>query len=117
MTYSIVARDPVSGEWVWLCSRTGFPLGSVVPWGEPGVGVVATQAFADPGYGPRGLELMRKGKSAPDALAALVAADREADSARWRCSTRRDVQRFTPGANASRRPATGSGRRCPCRRT
>jgi uncharacterized Ntn-hydrolase superfamily protein len=41
----------------------------------PGVGVVATQAFVDPSYGPRGLELMRAGRSAPDALAAVVAAD------------------------------------------
>ena len=100
MTYSIVARDPVSGEMGVAVQSHWFSVGSVVPWGEPGVGVVATQAFADPGYGPRGLELMRKGKSAPDALSALVAADRESDS------------RQVAMLDASGRAAVHTGRKC-----
>ena len=54
-----------------------FSVGSTVPWAEAGVGAVATQSFVDPSYGPLGLEMMRAGKSAPDALAGLLAADAE----------------------------------------
>lgn len=53
-----------------------FGTGSVVPWAEAGVGAVATQSMADPSYGPRGLELMRAGKSASDTLSSLLASDR-----------------------------------------
>jgi len=52
-----------------------FSVGSSVTWGEAGVGVVATQSFIDPGYGLKGLELMRSGVPAPDALERLVKAD------------------------------------------
>jgi uncharacterized Ntn-hydrolase superfamily protein len=52
-----------------------FSVGSVVTWGEPGVGVVATQSFVDPSYGPLGLALMKSGKSAREALDGLLAAD------------------------------------------
>ncbi len=56
-----------------------FSVGSVVPWGEPGVGVVATQAFVEPSYGPKGLSLMRKGFGPGTALRRLLRADRRAD--------------------------------------
>jgi uncharacterized Ntn-hydrolase superfamily protein len=56
-----------------------FSVGSVVTWGEAGVGVVATQAFAEPSYGPLGLDLMRGGRSAAEALQALTAIDAQAD--------------------------------------
>ncbi len=56
-----------------------FSVGSVVPWGEPGVGVVATQAFVEPSYGPKGLSLMRKGLGPGTALRQLLRADRRAD--------------------------------------
>src|SRR5687767_10813565 len=75
MTYSIVARDPDTGEMGVAVQSHYFSVGSVVTWGEPGVGVVATQAFAERSYGPLGLDLIRGGKPAPDALRALVAAD------------------------------------------
>src|SRR5947209_17013592 len=75
MTYSIVARDAATGELGVAVQSHYFATGSVVTWAEPGVGAVATQAMADPGYGPLGLDLMRAGKSAPDALRALLAAD------------------------------------------
>ena len=54
-----------------------FSVGSIVTWGEAGVGVVATQSIVDPGYGGKGLDLMRRGVSAPDALKQLLAADGE----------------------------------------
>jgi len=79
MTYSIVARDPDTGKLGVAVQSHWFSVGSVVTWGEAGVGVVATQAFAEPSYGPLGLDLMRGGKSATDALAALTSVDPQAD--------------------------------------
>jgi uncharacterized Ntn-hydrolase superfamily protein len=75
MTYSIVARDPETGALGVGVQSHYFAAGAVVPWAEAGVGAVATQSVADPGYGPRGLALMRDGISASDALARLVADD------------------------------------------
>ena len=75
MTYSIVARDPGTGEMGVAVQSCYFSVGSVVPWAEAGVGVVATQSFVDPSYGPLGLDLMRRGKSASEALRALVTLD------------------------------------------
>jgi len=74
-TYSIVARDPATGEMGVAVQSHWFSVGSVVPWAEAGVGAVATQSFVDPSYGPLGLALMRAGKTAPEALKALLAGD------------------------------------------
>lgn len=74
-TYSIVARDPATGEMGAAVQSHWFSVGSLVPWAEAGVGAVATQSFVEPSYGPLGLALMRAGKSAPEALAALLSAD------------------------------------------
>ena len=74
-TFSIVARDPATGELGVAVQSHWFAVGTMVPWVESGVGVVATQSFVDPSYGKLGLDLMRAGKSAPDALKALLAAD------------------------------------------
>ncbi len=74
-TYSIVARDSQTGDMGVAVQSHWFSVGSMVPWAEAGVGAVATQSFVDQSYGPLGLELMRAGKSAPEALAALLAAD------------------------------------------
>ncbi len=52
-----------------------FSVGPIVAWAEAGVGAVATQSFVDPSYGKLGLDLMRAGKSAPDALKSLTAGD------------------------------------------
>ena len=76
-TYSIVARDPATGEMGVAVQSHWFSVGSIVTWAEAGVGAVATQSFVDPGYGPRGLALMRGGVSAPDALDQLVKADEQ----------------------------------------
>jgi uncharacterized Ntn-hydrolase superfamily protein len=75
MTYSIVARDPQTKELGVAVQSRYFASGRVVPWAEPGVGAVATQAFTDTSYGPLGLALMRGGFPAQAALTALVAAD------------------------------------------
>jgi len=74
-TYSIVARDPVTGELGVAVQSHWFSVGATVPWAEAGVGAVATQSFVDPSYGRLGLELMRSGRAAPEALAGLLAAD------------------------------------------
>jgi uncharacterized Ntn-hydrolase superfamily protein len=79
-TFSIVGRDPVTGDMGVAVESHWFAVGSDVIWGEAGVGVVATQSFIDPAYGPLGLDLMRAGKSAPEALRALLAADQYADA-------------------------------------
>ncbi|HVX33907.1 MAG TPA: DUF1028 domain-containing protein [Solirubrobacterales bacterium] len=75
MTYSIVAFDPDTRECGVAVQSHWFSVGGLVTWGEPGVGAVATQAVVEPAYGPRGLQRMRSGRSAPEALAELVAAD------------------------------------------
>jgi uncharacterized Ntn-hydrolase superfamily protein len=75
VTYSIVARDPATGELGVAVQTRWFNVGETVPWAEPGVGAVATQSFAEKSYGPLGLARMRDGASAPDALAALLADD------------------------------------------
>ncbi len=74
-TYSIVARDPATGQLGVAVQSHWFSVGSLVTWAEAGVGAVATQSFIDPAYGPLGLQLMRAGKTARQALAAVLAAD------------------------------------------
>jgi uncharacterized Ntn-hydrolase superfamily protein len=78
-TYSIVAYDPATGQLGVAVQSHWFSVGSIVPWAEAGVGAVATQSFVDPSYGKLGLDLMRAGKSAPDALKALLAGDEGRD--------------------------------------
>lgn len=78
-TYSIVARDPATGQMGVAVQSHWFSVGSVVPWAEAGVGAVATQSIVEVSYGPLGLDLMRAGKSAPDALKSLLATDAQAD--------------------------------------
>ncbi len=78
-TYSIVARDPVTGEMGVAVQSHWFSVGSVVSWAEAGVGAVATQSLVDPAYGPLGLDLMRAGRAAPDALTGLLMSDEGRD--------------------------------------
>src|SRR5438046_2304279 len=75
MTYSIVARDPVSGALGVAVETCMFAVGAIVPWARAGVGAVATQAMGEPAYGPRCLDALEGGASATDALAAAQAAD------------------------------------------
>jgi uncharacterized Ntn-hydrolase superfamily protein len=74
-TYSIVAYDPDARQWGVGVQTHWFGVGASVPWVEGGVGAVATQSLTDRSYGPLGLDLMRAGKSAAQALRALLAAD------------------------------------------
>jgi uncharacterized Ntn-hydrolase superfamily protein len=78
VTYSIVARDEASGELAVGVQSHWFSVGSLVPWTEPGVGAVAIQSIPEPSHGPRALELMRRGASAPEALAVLHEGDEDA---------------------------------------
>lgn len=80
MTYSIVARDPDTGELGVAVQSHWFSVGSVVPWAEPGLGAVATQANAEVAYGPRILALLRDGADPRSALAQLLAEDSAAAS-------------------------------------
>lgn len=78
-TYSIVARDPETGDLGVAVQSHWFSVGSVVSWAEAGVGAIATQSFIEVSYGPLGLDLMRAGKTAPEALSALLSIDPNAD--------------------------------------
>jgi uncharacterized Ntn-hydrolase superfamily protein len=74
-TFSIVARDPQTGEIGVAVQSHWFAVGQIVPWAEAGVGAVATQSFVDPSYGKLGLDLMRTGKTARQALEGLLNGD------------------------------------------
>ncbi len=74
-TFSIVARDPVTGEMAVGVQSHWFSVGTAVPWAEAGVGAVATQSFVNKSYGAKGLELMQAGKTATETLRELVEAD------------------------------------------
>jgi uncharacterized Ntn-hydrolase superfamily protein len=74
-TYSIVAADLDADQWGVAVQSKFLSVGSVVPWAEPHVGAIATQAYANPRYGPNGLQLLREGLSAQEAVDRLTAAD------------------------------------------
>jgi uncharacterized Ntn-hydrolase superfamily protein len=74
-TYSIVACDLPAGQWGVAVQSKFLAVGSLVPWAEPGVGAVATQAWANPRYGPEGLSLLRSGRTAEEVVQALTTAD------------------------------------------
>jgi len=74
-TFSIVARDTVTGEMGVAVQSHWFSVGSVVSWGEAGVGVVATQSFVNPSFGTNGLELLKKGFSPQEAVDKLISED------------------------------------------
>jgi uncharacterized Ntn-hydrolase superfamily protein len=78
-TFSIVAYDSVTMELGVAVQSHWFSVGSDVCWAEAGVGAVATQSFVEVSYGPLGLALMRSGKTAPQALQALLSIDEHAD--------------------------------------
>jgi uncharacterized Ntn-hydrolase superfamily protein len=81
VTYSLVARDPVTGELGVAVQSHWFSVGSIVTWAKPGVGAVATQSVAEPAYGPRLLARLEAGEDPRATLDAELAAD---DSARFR---------------------------------
>ena len=74
-TYSIAACDLDAGQWGVATESKFLAVGSVVPWARPGIGAVATQAYANPRYGPDGLALLAEGLSAAEVVARLTGAD------------------------------------------
>src|SRR5438876_9838386 len=98
-TYSIAACDPEARQWGVATQSKFLGVGSVVPWAEPQIGAIATQAYANPQYGPDGLRLLREGHSAEDVVARLTEADEGRD------------QRQLGGVDGRVRaaPVTGSG--------
>ena len=78
-TFSIVAMDPETGEMGVAVQSHWFSVGTIVSWGEAGVGVIATQSFVNPSFGPRGLELLKEGKTAQEVVDELIASDEGRD--------------------------------------
>jgi uncharacterized Ntn-hydrolase superfamily protein len=78
-TYSIAACNLDAGQWGVATQSKFLAVGSIVPWAEPGVGAIATQAYANPRYGPDGLALLRNGGSADEVVRRLTEADEERD--------------------------------------
>ena len=78
-TFSIAACDLEAGEWGVAVQSKFLAVGSVVPWAEPEVGAIATQAYANPRYGPDGLALLREGLGASEVVERLVAGDDDRD--------------------------------------
>src|SRR6478735_1848439 len=74
-TFSIVARDPKTGEMAVAVQSHWFSVGTGVSWGEAGVGVVATQSFTNKSFGMRGLALLKQGKTPQEALDILLSDD------------------------------------------
>jgi uncharacterized Ntn-hydrolase superfamily protein len=74
-TYSIAACDLEAGQWGVATQSKFLGVGSVVPWAEPGIGAIATQAYANPRYGPDGLALLGEGLSAEEVIERLTQAD------------------------------------------
>ncbi|MDX5422011.1 MAG: DUF1028 domain-containing protein, partial [Hymenobacteraceae bacterium] len=99
-TYSIVARDAKTGEMAVGVQSHWFSVGTAVPWVEAGVGAVATQSFVNKSFGPRGLQLLKEGKSAEEALAILLAEDEA-----------REVRQVSI-LDAQGRVATHTGKQC-----
>ena len=123
-TYSIAACDLAAGQWGVATQSKFLAVGSVVPWAEPGVGAVATQAYANPRYGPDGLALLRDGLAAEEAVERADRGRRRpraAPARRRRCAGRqRDVhrqrllqlgRRAAPGPASPRRATSSSARR------
>ena len=75
MTYSIVARDPLTGQFGVAVQTHQVAVGRIVSWAEPGYGALATQSLSNPAFGPLGMAMLRQGMEAEQVLAALVAGD------------------------------------------
>src|SRR3954462_10793403 len=73
--YSVAGCDLEAGQWGVSAQSKFLAVGSVVPWAEPGVGAIATQAYANPRYGSAGLKILREGLSAVEVGERLTAAD------------------------------------------
>lgn len=99
-TFSIVARDPETGELGIAVQSKFIAVGAVVPWAKAGVGAVATQSYANTTFGPEGLRLLGEGRKPDEVLAALT----ENDAGRER--------RQVGIVDAKGRSATHTGKGC-----
>lgn len=99
-TYSIVARDPQTGQMGVAVQSHWFSVGSVVSWAEAGVGAVATQSFVNPAFGQEGLKLLKEGRSAAEALSIMIEGDEGRD------------YRQLAVIDARGRTATHTGKKC-----
>jgi uncharacterized Ntn-hydrolase superfamily protein len=99
-TFSLVACDLNAGQWGVAVESKFLAAGSLVPWAEPHVGAIATQAYANPRYGPEGLALLRKGIGAEEVVRRLTEADAERET------------RQLGVVDAHGRAATFTGREC-----
>jgi len=99
-TFSIVACDLETGQWGVAVESKFLAAGSLVPWAEPHVGAIATQAYANPRYGPDGLELLREGLEAAEVVRQLTEADPERET------------RQLGVVDAQGRAASFTGRKC-----
>src|SRR5258708_4601546 len=79
-TFSIVAYDPDAKEWGVGVASKFLAVGAVVPWAKAGVGAIATQSYANTSYGPNGLELLAKGKSAEETIKLLTDDDKQKEN-------------------------------------
>jgi len=75
MTFSIVAYDPKNGEWGVAVESKFVAVGAIIPWAKAGVGAIATQAYANTSYGPRGFALLQKGFTAEETIIELTKDD------------------------------------------
>ena len=105
-TYSIVARDPLTGDLGVAVQSHWFSVGPIVPWAHAGVGAVATQSIAEPAYGPRLLERLAAGEEPAAGLAALLAADEQAAYRQVAVVDASGRAPCTPASAASRSPVT-----------
>src|SRR5436189_5943295 len=78
-TYSIAACDLAARQWGVAVQSKFLAVGSVVPWAEPEVGAIATQAYANPSYGPNGLALLREDLDASEVVERLTSEDEGRD--------------------------------------
>ena len=116
-TYSIAACDLDAAQWGVAVQSRFLAVGSIVPWAEPAVGAIATQAYANPRFGPDGLALLREGLGAEEVVqrsSLLTTAGTSGSSA---SSTRVETRLPTPERSASPGPDIARGRATPRRAT
>ena len=108
MTFSIVARDPATGQLGVAVATCALAVGRAAPWARAGVGAVATQALSQRGYGPRLLDRLAAGDAAADALDQLLAAGRRTPTSGRSGSSARPARR-PPGPGSAACPPAGTG--------
>src|SRR5205809_6094152 len=110
-TYSLAACDLEASQWGVAVQSKFVAVGSVVPWAEPHVGAIATQAYANPRYGTEGLSLLREGLSAEEVVGRLTAADEGRNQRQLGVAHREGRSASFTGAECAER---AGGRTGPC---